>query len=190
MLLILLSSIPILWVGDHLGFRFVGAKQILAETFPRPWRPVLTGFLGIRLENVIAPLFWPLFLFGVVKSFTNLGALTSVFAVVEVALMVVAGRVVDSLGSRRVFKAIWPSRSNSARSAPLIFWRRPSASRGKNRKMLSSLCSGRRDGEIGSGFPSSGKTITRWGRLAGSTAVGRGEVIRPWITFPSIVPSG
>ena len=105
MLLILLSSIPILWVGDHLGFRFVGAKQILAETFSRPWRPVLTGFLGIRLENVIAALFWPLFLFGVVKSFTNLGAVTSVFAVVEVALMVVAGRVVDSLGSRRVFKA-------------------------------------------------------------------------------------
>src|SRR3989304_3712704 len=99
MLLILLSSIPILLVGDYLGFRFVGAKQILAETFSRPWRPVLTGFLGIRLENVIAALFW------VVKSFTNLGAVTSVFAVVEVALMVVAGRVVDSLGSRRVFKA-------------------------------------------------------------------------------------
>ncbi|MEX0888147.1 MAG: hypothetical protein WD940_01790 [Patescibacteria group bacterium] len=104
MLFILLSSIPIFWVGDHLGFRFVKPKQILAETFSRPWRPVLTGFLGIRLEDMVAAIFFTLFLFEIVKSFPNLGAVTSVFAVVKVILMVAGGRAVDTLGSRRVFK--------------------------------------------------------------------------------------
>ena len=105
MVLILLSSIPILWVGDHLGFRYVAAREILRETFSTKWRPMLTGFFGNRLEIIFASIIWPLFVFGALKSFTSLGAITSVFTVVAVLFMVAAGRMVDVLGSRRVLPA-------------------------------------------------------------------------------------
>ena len=102
MVLILLSTIPVVWIGDHLGFRDIPPGQILRETFSPAWRPILTGFFGNRLEIMFATLVWPIFVFGALNSFTSLGAITSVFAVVGVLFMVVAGRAVDKIGSRRI----------------------------------------------------------------------------------------
>ena len=102
MLIILLSSIPIFGMKDHLGFRPIPAKEILRETFSHSWRPMLTGFFGNRLEIIFASLIWPLFAFGVLESFTDLGAITSIFTVVGVLFMIAAGRAVDSWGRRRV----------------------------------------------------------------------------------------
>jgi len=102
MLVILLSSIPIFRMGDHLGFRHIPAGKILRETFSPSWRPMLTGFFGNRLEIIFATVFWPLFAFGVLDSFTGLGAVTSIFTVAGVLFMIAAGRTVDAWGRRRV----------------------------------------------------------------------------------------
>lgn len=102
---ILLSSIPIFWVGDHLGFRPEKPREILSQALSRNWRPIFSGFLGIRFEVLIATIVWPLYLFAIARSFTSLGAVTSVFTVAGVLLMIPAGRLVDRLGSQRVMPA-------------------------------------------------------------------------------------
>ena len=103
MAVILLAVLPILRVRDDLGLRAVGAKEILRETFSPGWRRFRRGFLGIQMEGAVAAMVWPLYLFGVLQSFTGLGALASVFTVVGVTMMVVAGRRVDSAGPRQSF---------------------------------------------------------------------------------------
>lgn len=105
MILILLSTVPVVWIGDHLGFQDVPVRKILGEVFSNKWRPMLTGFFGNRLEIVFAAIIWPLFIFGLSKSFTSLGAITSVFTVVGVLFMVAAGQMVDSFGSRKILPA-------------------------------------------------------------------------------------
>uniref|UniRef100_A0A831Z189 Major facilitator superfamily (MFS) profile domain-containing protein n=1 Tax=candidate division WWE3 bacterium TaxID=2053526 RepID=A0A831Z189_UNCKA len=102
MLVILLSSIPIFKMEDHLGFRSIPAREILRETFSPSWRPMLTGFFGNRLEIVFATIVWPFFALEVLESFTTLGAVTSVFTVAGVLFMIVAGQAVDAFGRRRV----------------------------------------------------------------------------------------
>ena len=102
MLIILLSSIPIFKMEDHLGFRRIPAGEIMQETLAPSWRPMLVGFLGNRLEIIFATVFWPLFAFGILKSFTGLGAIASVFTVFGVFFMIAAGQAVDTLGRRRV----------------------------------------------------------------------------------------
>lgn len=103
MIVIFLSSFPIFFAGDHLGFHPMSSRQIIRESFSREWRPMFFGLAGMRLELIFATLFWPLFLFAVLGSYTVLGGLATVQIGAGVVLMMLAGSSVDKKGSRKVF---------------------------------------------------------------------------------------
>ncbi|MDP1710597.1 MAG: hypothetical protein Q8L46_01505 [candidate division WWE3 bacterium] len=103
MIVVLLSSFPIFFAGDHLEFHPMGASQIVKESLTPGWRPMLAGLFAMRLEIYFSMIFWAIFLFVTLGSYTVLGGFATLQIIVGVVLMLTAGRLVDKAGSRKVF---------------------------------------------------------------------------------------
>lgn len=103
MIVIFLSSFPIFFAGDHLGFHPLKPLEVIRGALAKEWRPLLAGLSAMRLEIVFTSLFLPLFIFTVLGSYTALGGIVTVKLAVAVLVIMLAGSVVDRRGSRRVF---------------------------------------------------------------------------------------
>lgn len=114
MIVVLLSSFPIFFVGDHLGFHPMKPLEVIRGALAKEWRPLLVGLSAMRLEIIFTSLFLPLFIFTVLGSYTALGGIATVKLVVGVAVIMTAGSLVDRRGSRRVFPP--------AAAALSLFW--------------------------------------------------------------------
>lgn len=101
--LVLLSSLPLLGVGDVIKIESFSAKEVLKGLGRADYRPLLFGFGGLRFEGAVSTFLWPLFVFQVARSFTTLGAIASATVLVSFMANFFGVEFIDRVGSRRIF---------------------------------------------------------------------------------------
>lgn len=115
MTIILFSSLPVAWVGDHLEVDEISPREIIGEVFAGKNRNFLLGLAGVKLDGVLYSfLLWPVFLFTLSHSFPTLGGISSATSLVWILAAVPISALVDRLGPRR---CLWIGAISAA-----LFW--------------------------------------------------------------------
>lgn len=118
-LFLLGACVPLLRTKEHgqavhLPYK-AGWKIIVSR---RHWRMVL-GMIGFG-ENLINMIFWPLWMFLVVKQAITLGIITSLTTIFATAIGFAIGDLIDRHGARRVLRMIVPFMIGSYIIRPLV----------------------------------------------------------------------
>lgn len=103
-LLTVLSSLPIFYMQLREDYGLGTLRNLLGEVSSKEFFPNLASFFGVGAEGEIQEIFWPMFVFVLIGSFSVLGLLTSIALFFSLFILYLVGAWVDQKDKTRILK--------------------------------------------------------------------------------------
>lgn len=100
-ILMFVSIIPLFTTHEVFAPSRFSYKESFRRLFERTYRRYTLGFMGFA-EELVALVVWPIFIFLILRTYLNLGALSSLSIFLTAILGLIIGRIVDREGVKRV----------------------------------------------------------------------------------------
>lgn len=102
--LIILSSLPIFYIQVREDHELGTLRNLLGEFSSKEFFPNLASFFGVGAEGEIQEIFWPMFVFLLIGSFSVLGLLTSIALFFSLFILYLVGTWVDQKDKIKMLK--------------------------------------------------------------------------------------